>query len=445
MVAAASSEFATLCRSQGQLLQELLGLRSMVIYLAEVGTAQAEPALVPLLAYPEAAMTEAEGLVGLPDIASPAVGDGAVVVGGRRPSLPAAGTAAGHSLVLPLVYDGVVLGVMVSHRDDRPWSGADQGQAEAVARTIAAGYVLDQRSQWLQQQLQQQQQFQRQQSETFHNLLHQFRNPLTALRTFGKLLLKRLPPDDPNYRAASGMVRESDRLQDLAQYFDAALAQGDAALAEQLGLVVAQPQLPGDNAPPRVLLAAQDDRAATHRLGGELHIQPTAVVKVLAPLLLSAEGLAQERGITLVSSLPADLPTVAADDGALREVLSNLVDNALKYSPSGATVWVTAGLFRTVGDGVLQGVAVGDTGVGIPAADQPRIFERHFRGVQAKGEIGGTGLGLAIARDLVRAMGGQIDLCSPAADSQLVPAAAQGAGPGTVMLVWLPQIGTELA
>jgi len=445
MAAAVSSEFAALCRAQGKLLRDMLGLRSMVIYLAEVDDPQAGPTLVPLLAYPEAALAEAEGLgtgaelgAGLP---LPAAEDGAGV-GGEKPSpLPAVGTAAGHQLVLPLAHDGVVLGVMVSYRDGCPWSSPDQSQAEAVAHTIAAGYVLDQRRQWLQQQLQQQQQFQQQQSDTFHDLLHQFRNPLTALRTFGKLLLKRLPTDDPNYRTASGMVRESERLQDLAQYFDAAVAQGDAAFATQGRRPVPGRQLPGDNAPPRALPSGEQmEVAPASHLGRDLHMQPTAVVEVLTHLLLSAEGLAQERGIRLVSSLPTDLPAVAVDGLALREVLSNLVDNALKYSPAGATVWVTAGLFRTVEGGVLQGVAVGDTGVGIPAADQPRIFERHFRGVQEEGTIGGTGLGLAIAHDLVQAMGGQMDVCSPAAESQLVPAAAQGQGPGTVMLVWLPQV-----
>jgi signal transduction histidine kinase len=104
----------------------------------------------------------------------------------------------------------------------------------------------------------------------------------------------------------------------------------------------------------------------------------------------------------------------------LREVISNLLDNALKYSPAGATVWVRAGLFQ---ESVppLQGVAIGDTGPGIPQADQARIFERHYRGVQATGTIAGTGLGLAIAHDLVKDMGGRIDLLSPAHLSGLVP------------------------
>ncbi|MBD0337069.1 MAG: sensor histidine kinase, partial [Cyanobacteria bacterium Co-bin13] len=79
-------------------------------------------------------------------------------------------------------------------------------------------------------------------------------------------------------------------------------------------------------------------------------------------------------------------------------------------------------------------------GPGIPQGDQARIFERHYRGVQAAGTVPGTGLGLAIAHDLMQEMGGRIDLCSPASTSGLVPESiAQIKAVGTVFLVWLPQ------
>jgi signal transduction histidine kinase len=149
--------------------------------------------------------------------------------------------------------------------------------------------------------------------------------------------------------------------------------------------------------------------------------------------------LAQERGLYLVHHLPSSLPDVWLDPAALGEVLHNLIDNALKYAAPGALVWVTAGLVQHLNGQVFQGIAVGDTGAGIPPGDQPELFRRHFRGVQAEGSIPGTGLGLAIAHDLVRGMGGHIDLISPVQGTPWLPpeAATYASGPGTLFVVWL--------
>ena len=128
--------------------------------------------------------------------------------------------ASSQPLILPLAYEGIVLGVMVSTREAPAWNHREYQQAEQVAKSLAVACVMDQRNQWLQSQLQQRQLTQADQSQTFHDLLHQFRNPLTALQTFGKLLVKRMQPGDPNQSIAEGIVREPGRLQDLAQSFD---------------------------------------------------------------------------------------------------------------------------------------------------------------------------------------------------------------------------------
>jgi signal transduction histidine kinase len=82
---------------------------------------------------------------------------------------------------------------------------------------------------------------------------------------------------------------------------------------------------------------------------------------------------------------------------------------------------------------------VGDTGAGIPLEDQPHIFDRHYRGVQADSDIPGTGLGLAIVQDLVQAMGGHIEVISPVQiDHWVNPVPAElTQGPGTLFMVWL--------
>jgi two-component system phosphate regulon sensor histidine kinase PhoR len=125
------------------------------------------------------------------------------------------------------------------------------------------------------------------------------------------------------------------------------------------------------------------------------------VDSVLAILRARAEG----GGVTLVSAVPADTPPVLADHDRLAQILVNLVDNAVKYTPAGGKVTVRA----TAGaDGRVE-IAVEDTGIGIPAADLPRITERFYRVDRARSrELGGTGLGLAIVKHLVIAHEGTL-------------------------------------
>ncbi|PSN20788.1 sensor histidine kinase [filamentous cyanobacterium CCP5] len=458
MIVPTSPEFLALCQSQMLVLSQALGVTSTAVYLADHRvepdeTGQSSPALIPVYAYPERSNLRSEADQRyLPEDAPPdsaQIGpaaitpgaDGAVITSpfegksGPNHSLGLDGEPSGQRLVLPMAYDEVLLGVLVCSRP-RPWAENDQRQAEQVASSLAIACVLDQRGQWMQRQLQQTYLDQQHQSEHFHDLLHQFRNPLTAMGTFGRLMLRRLEPEDKNYSAAEGIVRESDRLQDLTRQFDAAVADGDLRLERS-------PTQPSTAA---LALPSADNSQESTRPGrsgeglmGQLSLEALPVDDILKPLLASAGAVAQERQILMGQGLVEHLPPVWMDSGALREVLSNLLDNALKYSPAGAWVWVATGLLKQVENQEYQGIAVGDTGPGIPAADQGRVFERSYRGVQAEGTIAGTGLGLAIAQDLIAAMGGSIELYSPAALSGLVPAATETTGPGSVFILWLRQ------
>ncbi|HEV8687973.1 MAG TPA: ATP-binding protein, partial [Gaiellaceae bacterium] len=108
--------------------------------------------------------------------------------------------------------------------------------------------------------------------------------------------------------------------------------------------------------------------------------------------------------IALELAAPQTVPQVRADPGQLRQVIANLVENAVKYSPDGGRVQVSLEPF----DASLR-IAVSDQGLGIPASEQRRIFEKFYR-VDPNMErgIGGTGLGLYICRELVRRVGGRI-------------------------------------
>ena len=115
---------------------------------------------------------------------------------------------------------------------------------------------------------------------------------------------------------------------------------------------------------------------------------------------------AEVKGISIAQAL--DVPPVLADRRALEHVLGNLVDNALKYCPEGATVRISA-----EADNGIARVAVADSGPGIPAQHLPRIFERFYRVDAGRSrELGGTGLGLSIVKHLVEAMGGSVSVDS---------------------------------
>jgi two-component system phosphate regulon sensor histidine kinase PhoR len=111
---------------------------------------------------------------------------------------------------------------------------------------------------------------------------------------------------------------------------------------------------------------------------------------------------AERAGLSLSTNLAPDLPLVRVDAERVRQVVTNLVHNAVKFTPPEGRVTVSV---ERLGDEVI--VSVQDTGVGIPASDLPRIFERFYKADRARSG-GGSGLGLAIAKHIVQSHGGRI-------------------------------------
>jgi len=163
----------------------------------------------------------------------------------------------------------------------------------------------------------------------------------------------------------------------------------------------------------------------------ELHLRPVScadAAKQSAALLASQ---ADVKGIRIVTAVPEDVPPVLADRDRLAQILVNLIDNAVKYTPKGGKVTVAA---RTLTAGVQGGrgaggpelpspgnltarpvdlveLSVTDTGIGIPEKDLPRLTERFYRVDKARSrEMGGTGLGLAIVKHLVAAHNGTLSI-----------------------------------
>lgn len=131
---------------------------------------------------------------------------------------------------------------------------------------------------------------------------------------------------------------------------------------------------------------------------------PVDLKDLILSITTGFEKQARDKGIRLNSEIPDDLPRVLGDRDRLEQVVVNLLDNAIKYTPSGGSVAVTA----CKNDGAVV-VDIKDTGIGIPAGDIPRIFERFYRVDKARSrELGGTGLGLAIVKHIIQVHNGRL-------------------------------------
>lgn len=199
------------------------------------------------------------------------------------------------------------------------------------------------------------------------NVSHEFKTPLTAIQGFTETLLAGAL-DDPQNR-----IRFLEIILDHS----------------------------------RRLARLTDDLLELSRMDAEkieLEIRRLNVPQFVQGCVETAQRPAAEKDLRISVNLQQLIPDIAADRRRLAEVLQNLLDNALQYTPSGGQIMVSASA-----NGSEVTFTVSDTGIGIPQADQPRIFERFYRVDAARSrEVGGTGLGLSIAKHLVEAHGGRI-------------------------------------
>lgn len=199
------------------------------------------------------------------------------------------------------------------------------------------------------------------------NVSHEFKTPLTAIQGFAETLLGGALEDKQNSRRFLEIIREH---------------------AARLGRLT-------DDLMKLSLIEAG-------KL--ELEFRSVPVTEVINPCAETTRLKASERRLSLIVEFSSDLPPVRGDPRRLQEVLQNLLDNAVQYTPPGGRVTV-----RAARQDAQVVVSVSDTGIGIPRAEQERIFERFYRvDVVRSREVGGTGLGLAIAKHLVEAHGGRL-------------------------------------
>jgi len=222
-------------------------------------------------------------------------------------------------------------------------------------------------------------------SDFVANVSHELRTPLTAIKGYAETLLNgALKDPETAARFVTIIDRHSERL---SRLIDDLLILSDLELGKT-----------------------------------ELRREPVVLAELTGDVFEVVKEKAERGGVRLSQEFPVELPTLLADPDRLYQVLLNVVDNAIKYTPAGGSVTVSATAAASPKSKV-QGVdggetevelpgewlelAVADTGCGIPAAEIPRLTQRFYRVDKARSrELGGTGLGLAIVKHIVQAHGG---------------------------------------
>ena len=223
------------------------------------------------------------------------------------------------------------------------------------------------------------------------NLTHELRTPLSALYGYAETLIRGVEDSETSTRFLGIIERQARRL---ARLLDDLVSLSDL------------------------------ERGLT-----PLKIEQLEPGRVITEAVELMQEQAARRGLKLEAHCPDGLPKIAGDRDRLHQVLLNLIDNAIKYTPRGGRVTIEAREGRGA-DGAADksgvSLVVADTGEGIPAADIPRLTERFYRVDRARSrELGGTGLGLAIVKHIVQLHHGSLKIDSKVRE-------------GTTVTVWIP-------
>ena len=291
-------------------------------------------------------------------------------------------------LAAPIVSRGTVRGVLVSGSIDGPVLGEGERRlAEAIAQR--AGPALENASLWadLQEQVRREQLAQRIKDDFLSIVSHELRTPLTSIQGYSQLLEGRLRDAPDSAKAQSQLRVIRSQVTRMRRLVDDLL---DVSRIDRRGGVSIEPE---------PLDLAEEIREAVART--------------------KRQHKERELDVDVPDSIP-----MSADRDRIGQVLTNLLDNAIKYSPEGGPVSIRA---TQSGEGVE--IRVADTGIGIPSDQLDQVFERFY---QVEGDVsarrfGGLGLGLYITRAIVEAHGGEIH-------AEL----NRDAGHGTVFCVRLP-------
>ena len=205
------------------------------------------------------------------------------------------------------------------------------------------------------------------QSDLVSEMVHELRTPLTSIVAYSELLLRQEVPPDMAREFVETIFQEAQHLASMTNAF-------------------------------LELSRLQSGRT-------RFQMAPFAIAESFDDVINLMRPQAEERGLTLHVVMPDRPPRVIGDRERIRQVLVNLVSNAVKYNRPDGQVWLE---LEPLPDGELVRVQVRDTGRGIPEKDLPHIFEKFYRVADSEGYAQGTGLGLNIVKQLVEAHNGQL-------------------------------------
>jgi two-component system phosphate regulon sensor histidine kinase PhoR len=313
---------------------------------------------------------------------------------GDAPAAPIANAVS--SLAVPMGEGSSSLGIIWIAMLDGPrtWSGTELGLMQHVAGNAAYGLIQSHLISSQQQVVKQLQQLDKAKTDFLATVNHELRTPLTSIMAYLDMIQESTeqPVSPEVHQMLDIVVRNTERLRILIE---------DMLSVSRNGL---------------------DDSL--------LHLTPVRLGQTLDLVAAALRPLATQQNVTIaVEPVPED-PEILADEVQLQQVFTNLVSNAIKFTPSGGRIEVGSES-HSASDGTRWAtVSVADTGIGISSDEIDHVFTRFYRASNAmSGAIPGTGLGLAITKDIVSRHGGRIDVSSTL-------------GSGTTVTVSLP-LGTR--
>lgn len=257
-------------------------------------------------------------------------------------------------LGVPLMNKGEVIGVLeaINKHHDKPFSEQDAALLMALASQAA---VAIENARLFQQ------------SDLIAEILHEFKTPLMTIIAASEMLQQGRLPEETNRQLIGMVYQESGRLSQMTRDF----------------------------------------LDWAHLESGRMHLaQENVEIPLIGDVIQATQAGAAGMNVTITSALPPDTPPLIGDRERLRQVLLNLVTNAIKYNRRGGQVRITVSQQEQE---LL--LSISDSGHGIPAAHLPHLFERFYR-VPGNEGIEGSGLGLSISQKIVQEHGGQIEVRS---------------------------------
>jgi two-component system phosphate regulon sensor histidine kinase PhoR len=297
---------------------------------------------------------------------------------GEAASAPRLSPAA-SLLAVPMGDGGSSLGIIwiVMPDQQRQWSRAELGLIQHVAGNAAHGLIQSHLISSQQQVVKQLQQLDKAKTDFLATVNHELRTPLTSIMAYLDMIQESTeqPVSPEVHQMLDIVVRNTERL--------------------------------------RMLI---EDMLSVSRNGHDdnlMHLTPVRLGHTLDLVAGALRPLAQQQNVTIaVDPLPEDTE-ILADEVQLQQVFTNLVSNAIKFTPSGGRIEVGSEAHSSADGTRWATVSVADTGIGISSEEIDHVFTRFYRASNAmSGAIPGTGLGLAITKDIVARHGGRIDVAS---------------------------------